>query len=521
MNKHIQKLVFVCLYPAVIATAVPVTVTIENLAYSDPQGLYFTPVWTGFHNGSFDLFNPGSAAGTELETIAEVGDPGPLDSLFSSMMPNGASIIQNDPNGPGPGVFAPGGSGTFTIELDPANHRYMSYASMVIPSNDTFIANGDPQAAELFDAAGNFRGTQSWTVYGNGTYDAGTEVNNIANGPAFVMGQDGAAGAMEGATITMQAVDGLDDFIGVTTPPGTTIGEGLTSEPLFRITVAMSGEVVPVTVTIMNLAMDDPQGLYFTPVWTGFHDGSFDLFDNGGTAVASLETVAEVGDPSGLGAYFLSQYANGISVVQNNPGGPGPGVFAPGGLGSYNVALDPSQHRYMSYASMVIPSNDTFMGNDDAMAIELFDENGAFLGPRYLMVSGDQVWDAGTEVNDPTDGPAFVMGQDGAAGTSEGSTIMAQAVNGLDNFIGLTTPPGTTIAEALTTEPLLYIRIERERWGQYPVDGASGIVDTGDFLGLINVSASPWIWSYDLSSWIYFPEENINQNGGWTYILRP
>lgn len=521
MNKHIQKILSVCLFPAAVASAGSITVTIENLAYSDPQGLYFTPVWTGFHDGSFDLFNPGSAAGTALETIAEVGDPSSLDALFASMAPNGVSMIQNDPNGPGPGVFAPGGSASFTIQLDPMKHMYMSYASMVIPSNDTFIANADPMAAQLFDASGNFLGTQSWTVYGNGTYDAGTEVNNSANGPAFVAGQDGAAGAMEGGTISMQAVDALDEFIGAMTPPGTTIGEGLTSEPLFRITVAKSGQPVPVTVTIMNLAMDNPQGLYFTPVWTAFHDGSFDLFDSGSSAIPGLETVAEVGDPSGLDAYFMGQNPNGISVVQSSPGGPGPGVFVPGGAGSYSVTIDPTNHRYMSYASMVIPSNDTFMGNDDAMAIELFDENGAFLGPRSLIVSGDQVWDAGTEVNDPTDGPAFVMGQDGAAGTSEGSTIMPQSVSGLDNFIGAMTPPGTTIAQALTTDPLLYIRIERERWGQYPVEEANGAVDTGDFLGWINVATSPWIWSYDLSGWMYLPEENIDQNGGWTYIFRP
>ena len=33
-----------------------ITVTVESLV---PEGgVYFTPVWLGFHNGSFDLFNP-------------------------------------------------------------------------------------------------------------------------------------------------------------------------------------------------------------------------------------------------------------------------------------------------------------------------------------------------------------------------------------------------------------------------------------------------------------------------------
>ncbi len=48
---------------------------------------------------------------------------------------------------------------------------------MVIPSNDAFIANDDPLAHEVFDAAGNFTGPITLTVLCSCVLDAGTEDN--------------------------------------------------------------------------------------------------------------------------------------------------------------------------------------------------------------------------------------------------------------------------------------------------------------------------------------------------------
>jgi len=64
------------------------------------------------------------------------------------------------------------------FEVDPAEGQYFSYASMVLPSNDAFIANGNPLAHKIFDDAGEFVGT-SFYVGGTGdVIDAGTEVND-------------------------------------------------------------------------------------------------------------------------------------------------------------------------------------------------------------------------------------------------------------------------------------------------------------------------------------------------------
>ena len=76
-------------------------------------------------------------------------------------------------------------------------------------------------------------------------------------------------------------------------------------------------------------------------------------------------------------------------------------IQAPGETESTRLTLNgtPSQNRYLSYASMLFPTNDGFVANDDPKAIEVFDEDGNFLGADF-MVLGSQALDAGTEVND-------------------------------------------------------------------------------------------------------------------------
>ena len=159
-----------------------VTVTIENLA---PQnGGLLTPVWVGFHNGTFDTYDSGSPAAPELERLAEDGNTEPLANAF-----NGGGIGTAEATIPGPGgPLAPGDMATMNFVIDGSlpESRYFSYASMVIPSNDAFIANGNPQAHEIFDAAGNFLGAD-FIVLGAEVLDAGTEVNDEipANTAAF------------------------------------------------------------------------------------------------------------------------------------------------------------------------------------------------------------------------------------------------------------------------------------------------------------------------------------------------
>jgi hypothetical protein len=56
-------------------------------------------------------------------------------------------------------------------------------------------------------------------------------------------------------------------------------------------------------------------------------------------------------------------------------------------------------------------------------------------------------------------------------------------------------------------------------WGGYVIV-ADDIVDTGDFIGFLNILFEPWVWSYSLNTYIYLPEEFVTETGAWTYIPR-
>lgn len=167
--------------------------------------------------------------------------------------------------------------------------------------------------------------------------------------------------------------------------------------PLAGLSVTGAAVADDVTVTITNLSPD--LGTFLTPVWVGFHDGSFDLYDSGVAASADLERLAEDGDTSFLSSAFQSSGAGTTDATIISTGSIPP--FAPGDNGSMMFTLDGlnAQNRYFSYASMIIPSNDAFIANGNPMSIEVFDDMGNFVGADFIVV-GSQVLDAGTEVND-------------------------------------------------------------------------------------------------------------------------
>ena len=148
-------------------------VTITNIT----QGEVFTPIMVASHRHNTKLFKLGETASTELEIIAESGNPGPLaDSLISS----GAALDVATADG----VLFPGASLTLTVRTD-RQHSHVSVASMLVPTNDAFFAVNGIHGP---------RGKHSKTVY-SPAYDAGTENNDelCANipGPPFACTGEG------------------------------------------------------------------------------------------------------------------------------------------------------------------------------------------------------------------------------------------------------------------------------------------------------------------------------------------
>ena len=167
-------------------------------------GTLQTPVWVGFHDGSFDTFTAGTAATTGLERLAEDGNTSVLSSEFNAGTTGGVDgQVGNAPIGPQGSA-----SNTFDVSNDGSNN-YFSYASMVLTSSDFFIANGNPLAFDLSDLLDGAVSTVSFDVFR--VYDAGTEVNDFETSPAA-----GAFGIPGGQSMPNEGVDenGVVSFVG-------------------------------------------------------------------------------------------------------------------------------------------------------------------------------------------------------------------------------------------------------------------------------------------------------------------
>lgn len=218
----------------VVAPAAPAGMLEIEVTNNQPAGgLSFTPVWFGVHDGTFDLFDPASPVSPEIEAIAELGNAGPLNTAFAGQ---GDSTVLVSPAGAPP--FTPGETATGTLHvMSPSTNRYLSFASMIVPSNDLFIANPNPTAIELFDALGSFLGTRTINVFARMIWDAGTEVNDLDEGAAFVQGVDATMGGAEGGVATLffdvaGSAEYLSSFQGRTTADGGVVTHLPTSDEL-------------------------------------------------------------------------------------------------------------------------------------------------------------------------------------------------------------------------------------------------------------------------------------------------
>jgi hypothetical protein len=228
---------------AAVVSAAEVQVTIEN-----PQTagqFFFTPVWLGAHDGNFDTYDGGALASgfPGITEIAETGDAMVLSDRFETEQPGGAQLTAASVVGDGDApVYSPGESNTFSLDVgDETVNRYFSYASMVVPSNDLFFANGNPTAHELFDIAGNFQGPLTIEVFGADVNDNGSEVNDAMGGAAFsVLGGDSVDESLVVRDFFGQPGDAayLNSFVGTGTVSGDTILSTFTENDLIaRITV--------------------------------------------------------------------------------------------------------------------------------------------------------------------------------------------------------------------------------------------------------------------------------------------
>ncbi len=57
-----------------------------------------------------------------------------------------------------------------------------------------------------------------------------------------------------------------------------------------------------------------------------------------------------------------------------------------------------------------------------------------------------------------------------------------------------------------------------QTWAGFPLESDGVTVDTGDFLGVLHVGNTPWVYSYDLESWLHLPADHVGEAGAWIFL---
>ena len=167
-------------------------------------------------------------------------------------------------------------------------------------------------------------------------------------------------------------------------------------------------------------------GQAFTPFLLATHSMDVNMFLPGTMASAELRAIAEGGDVSGMKMMLEGMMGMGVMSVMAGDSFTTPGVtteFMISGMYGYRVSL----------VSMLIPTNDTFVGANMMLPME-----GGMMGYAYA-------YDAGTEMNDemcssiPNPPPGYAEcaapGHGMAIGMGEGGIVISNGINGHGDFM--------------------------------------------------------------------------------------
>lgn len=201
-------------------------------------------------------------------------------------------------------------------------------------------------------------------------------------------------------------------------------------------------ETVRLTVTVQNLA--PANGIAFAPLHVGFGAGSFDAFNLGAAATAPIISVAEGGAGGAWQAAFAAAEPD---AVRGTIGG----LLLSGASVQMSFLVDSASQGFFTFASMVVPSNDFFIGNDDPREYALFDANGA-LQINQITLRANEIWDAGSEVFDPT--AAAFVGDNGLR--TDQNSVVAFNFAELAAFNGLLTGAGYNFQSGLGADSEVY-----------------------------------------------------------------
>ncbi|MEX0331206.1 MAG: hypothetical protein AB3N64_07265 [Puniceicoccaceae bacterium] len=117
-------------------------------------------------------------------------------------------------------------------------------------------------------------------------------------------------------------------------------------------------------------------------------------------------------------------------------------------------------------------------------------------------------------LDDDGDGNYAGPGEVLFTGTNTSGNFQIQTVAGLSAdgkfAAGWGTESGARVAFRIVFDATI--------WARYLAHSDGVNVDTGDFLGWINISSPPWVYVYSLDNYVYLPEEFVQDSGAWVWI---
>ena len=200
---------------------------------------------------------------------------------------------------------------------------------------------------------------------------------------------------------------------------------------------------VNVTVKIENLA--PANSVSYAPLHLGFNNGTFDAFNIGAVAGAGIVSVAE----GGAGNVWQADFAAADPTATRGTIG---GLLQPGGMQTMSFMVDTALNPYFTFASMGVPSNDFFIGNDSPTEYKLFNNGGSQLQIGSITIKANKIWDAGSEVYDPS-AAAFVGNN--ALRTPQNSVVAFNFAE-FYGYNGLSTGAGYTFNNQLAADSDVY-----------------------------------------------------------------
>jgi hypothetical protein len=246
--------------------------------------------------------------------------------------------------------------------------------------------------------------------------------------------------------------------------------------------LASAAQAVQVRVTVENLA--PANSISLAPFRFGFGNGTFDAFDNnqpafllGAASIADapIVTIAEGGSGSAWFPAFQSAEPN---ADLGSVTGPVIGPFLPGQTNSAVFEVDPT-NRFFTFGTMVVPSNDHFLGNASPTAFEVFDAGGNLVLSSFTE-NASRIWDAGSETENPANA-AFLVGGVNDQRENENQPVTFNFAD-LSAFNGLTTAAGYNFDSSLLSANTPVLRVS---FAVVPEPTSVGLAALGGIAALV------------------------------------